>query len=120
MGNRNRLVQLFYNLLDNAREAIIRHRSQASQPWEARIAIDAHLTGATLILTVADTGDGIPGHLQDRIFEPFFTTKPAGQGKGLGLSISHQIIRDMGGSIAVESSLAEGTVVTLAFPVIAR
>ena len=120
LANPSRLVQLVYNLLDNAREAILRQRTHDSTAREHRVDIDATLAGSTIVLTITDTGDGISDYLHDRIFEPFFTTSPAGQGKGLGLSISHQIIRDIGGSIAVRSRRHQGTTMIVRLPAAPR
>ena len=69
-----------------------------------------------VVVTISDTGTGIAAHYLDRIFEPFFTTKSAGAGKGLGLSISQEIVRDMGGDIRVSSRTGEGTTIQLNFP----
>jgi signal transduction histidine kinase len=62
-----------------------------------------------LAITVRDNGIGIPQKVADKIFQPFFTTKPAGQGTGLGLSLSYDIIKAHGGEIKVESNEGEGT-----------
>ena len=59
---------------------------------------------ATPIVTITDTGDGIPSDVRSRIFTPFFSTKPIGVGTGLGLSICHRIVTSFGGSISFESS----------------
>jgi two-component system NtrC family sensor kinase len=71
-----------------------------------------------VVFTVSDTGIGISAIHLNRIFEPFFTTKAIGQGKGLGLSISNQIVREFGGRIVVESKPNTGTTVKVAFPCI--
>jgi signal transduction histidine kinase len=68
-------------------------------------------------IAVADTGIGIPEHLQGRIFEPFFTTKPEGRGSGLGLSSTYYIIRQHKGHIKVESAPGVGTTFTVFLPV---
>ena len=60
---------------------------------------------------------GIPQKIVDKIFQPFFTTKPTGQGTGLGLSLSYDIIKAHGGEIKVESKEAEGTVFTILLPI---
>ena len=62
-----------------------------------------------VVIKVKDNGGGIPDQLKDKIFEPFFTTKPSGQGTGLGLSLSHDIIKSHGGTLEVESRVGEGT-----------
>ncbi|MDY6861545.1 MAG: ATP-binding protein [Thermodesulfobacteriota bacterium] len=68
------------------------------------------------ILTVKDTGQGIPKENLERIFEPFFTTKPPGEGTGLGLSVSRGIIEKLGGEIAVESQIGKGSVFRIKLP----
>lgn len=63
--------------------------------------------GASVIITVSDNGNGIPKNIVDKIFQPFFTTKPTGEGTGLGLSLSYDIVKAHGGKIKVESQSAE-------------
>ena len=116
MGHHGRLVQVIYNLLDNAREAIVRQREQEASPREHTVTINAASAAGFVVVTITDTGIGIPDHVQDRIFEPFFTTQNAGEGKGLGLSIVHEIVRDFGGRIIVTSHPGLGTTITLSFP----
>lgn len=60
-------------------------------------------------LIVADNGTGIPDEVKDKIFNPFFTSKPTGEGTGLGLSVSYDIIKQHGGKIHVESIFGDGT-----------
>ena len=61
-----------------------------------------------VIITVKDNGPGIPSNIIDKIFQPFFTTKPTGQGRGLGLSLSYNIIKAHGGEVKVETKEGEG------------
>lgn len=72
--------------------------------------------GRYLQLTVSDTGCGITKENIDKVFDPFFTTKERGQGTGMGLSVVHGIIKDMGGSIAVISQPGQGTTFKILFP----
>jgi len=65
--------------------------------------------GLGVVLTVKDNGNGIPQKVVDKIFQPFFTTKPTGQGTGLGLSLSYDIVKAHGGEIKVETKEGEGT-----------
>jgi C4-dicarboxylate-specific signal transduction histidine kinase len=67
-------------------------------------------------MAVSDTGIGIPAGNIRRIREPFFTTKAMGQGKGLGLSISYEIVKDFGGRIDVQSDENKGTTLKVIFP----
>jgi signal transduction histidine kinase len=71
-----------------------------------------------IVLTVTDNGNGIPQHIVDKIFQPFFTTKPTGEGTGLGLSLSYDIIKTHGGEILVESKDGEGTTFIIQLPVV--
>ncbi|HVJ15535.1 MAG TPA: ATP-binding protein [Polyangiaceae bacterium] len=68
------------------------------------------------VITVGDTGCGIPQHLSDRVYEPFFTTKPVGRGTGLGLTIAYAIVRKHGGSLELDSAEGRGTVATIRLP----
>jgi PAS domain S-box-containing protein len=70
------------------------------------------------ILSVEDTGCGMSEEVLSRVFEPFYTTKPRGQGTGLGMSLVHGIVKDLGGTIAVESQIERGTHVTIRLPCI--
>jgi len=69
-----------------------------------------------LVITVSDTGKGIPEANLDRIFDPFFTTKAVGKGTGLGLSICYGIIEKMGGRLEVESTVGKGTTFLVSIP----
>jgi len=110
-GDPNALQQVVLNLLTNARDAMgdggeirIETGTVASRPGWLR-------------LVVADNGPGIPLHRLPRIFDPFYTTKA--QGTGLGLSVSYGIVRELQGTIDVQSQPGKGTTFTLTFPVVA-
>ncbi len=78
-----------------------------------------HLPGAKgkIIISVKDNGNGIPKNVLQKIFQPFFTTKPTGQGTGLGLSMSYDIIKAHGGELKVESTEGKGTECTIVLPI---
>lgn len=106
-GDRNRLVQLFVNLLSNA--------CDASQPGDA-VQVRSDSQEEFVMIEVIDEGSGIPAELRGRVFEPFFTTKPPGKGTGLGLSLVYNIVADHGGTINVESDVGRGTNVRVRLP----
>jgi two-component system NtrC family sensor kinase len=98
-----RMQEVFLNLLMNAIQAI------TETPGEIKISARADAARREAVITVADTGVGIPQEELDRIFDPFFTTKEVGAGTGLGLSIVYGIIEKHQGRISVESQEGEGT-----------
>ncbi len=109
------LEQVLINLVLNARDAILTRCAQGGggEDW---IEIGCTpLADGRLRIAVSDTGGGVPAALRDRIFEPFFTTKPVGQGMGLGLSLSHGIVRDFGGELRLREG-ARGAVFELDLP----
>jgi signal transduction histidine kinase len=70
----------------------------------------------TIEITVSDNGTGIPNEIKEKIFQPFFTTKPTGQGTGLGLSLSYDIVKAHGGTLSVESEQGTGTTFRIEIP----
>jgi PAS domain S-box-containing protein len=118
LGVSNRLEQVFLNLVMNARDAMEERREKgAEEGWEAVLRIRSSLEGQRVVVTVSDTGVGIPEAIRERVFEPFFTTKEVGRGTGLGLSISYGIIKECGGTVEIESEEGRGTTFRLSFPV---
>ena len=71
----------------------------------------------SVLITVRDNGPGIGAHILDKIFQPFFTTKPTGQGTGLGLSLSYDIIRAHGGELKAQTKEGEGSEFIISLPV---
>lgn len=104
----SKLNQVFMNLLLNAAQAIEKH---------GVITIRTGQEGDQVWIEIADTGQGIDPKNINRIFDPFFTTKPVGQGTGLGLSLSYNIIEKHLGKIEVHSQLNKGTVFRIWLPV---
>lgn len=115
MAHHSRMGQVFYNLLVNAGDAVIRRRKDHPDA-PCRIKISTRQQNDYVAVAVFDTGTGIPAHLRERIFEPFFTTGRPGQGKGLGLCICNEIVRDCGGYIHITSKKNIGTTFELTFP----
>ena len=108
-GNANQLQQVLMNLMINAQQAM------AGAPGTVKLSARKVDRGA-LELRVSDTGPGIAKDIQQRIFDPFFTTKPAGQGTGLGLSVTYGIIKEHGGEIRLESGEGEGATFIITLP----
>ena len=93
------------NLILNAKE--VTPFQKVSPLYEPTISVTTKKSENHVIITVSDNGNGIPQKIVDKIFQPFFTTKPTGQGTGLGLSLSYDIIKAHGGEIKVESLSTE-------------
>ncbi|MBC8459150.1 MAG: PAS domain-containing sensor histidine kinase, partial [Deltaproteobacteria bacterium] len=87
-----------------------------NKKWKRLLKIKSFSADGQVVVTVSDTGKGIPAEIMDKIFEPFFTTREVGQGTGLGMSVSYRIISDYGGTIEIESEVDKGTTFTLKFP----
>jgi signal transduction histidine kinase len=101
------MFQVVANLAKNAVD---------SMPAQGSLLLSATTRDGSIRLAVADTGCGIPEHVQERVFEPFFTTKEVGEGSGLGLPICQRIVERLGGSLAMESEGGAGTRVTIELP----
>ena len=90
-------------------ESLSAQSSQLSANYEPTVSVTTKKTGDHVLITVSDNGNGIPLNIIDKIFQPFFTTKPTGQGTGLGLSLSYDIVKANGGEIKVETMAGKGT-----------
>jgi two-component system NtrC family sensor kinase len=101
------LNQVVMNLIANAIDAI---------EDRGKIVISTRAHNGQVMVSVRDTGSGIPEAIQNRIFDPFFTTKPVGRGTGLGLAISYQIVQAHGGAIEVRSRAGHGAEFTVCIP----
>lgn len=115
LANSNQLVQVFINLFQNSIDAI-RERRQKQPDLKGGIGVVAGMDGESTSITVRDNGIGIPPGNIPKIFDPFFTSKEVGQGMGLGLSITHQILRDHNVTIHVDSRPEEFTEIRMLFP----
>ncbi len=108
----NKLQQVFLNLINNALDAI-----KEKDAGKGEINIYICCEGENLKITVTDTGNGMDHEAIQRIFEPFFTTKLPGEGTGLGLSLSHGIVKEHGGEITCKSKQGTGTSVMISLPI---
>ncbi|MEM9493492.1 MAG: ATP-binding protein, partial [Myxococcota bacterium] len=115
VGDRGKLAQVFTNLLINAAHAIAPGAADRN-----RIRVATYSNQDTVVVKVEDTGSGIPEEIRKRIFSPFFTTKPRGQGTGLGLPLSADIIEKHDGRIEVTSTVGLGTCFKVRLPIKSR
>ena len=90
--------------------------SEGGVPYESTVSVSTKKMGDKVEIKVSDNGNGIPQKVLDKIFQPFFTTKPTGQGTGLGLSLSYDIVKAHGGEIKVNTRENEGTEFTISLP----
>jgi signal transduction histidine kinase len=112
--------RVLLNLVNNAFYAVDEKKKKTGGSYEPEVALSTRMVSApnpSIIVSVRDNGNGIPQKILDKIFQPFFTTKPTGQGTGLGLSLSYDIVKAHGGEIIVESKEGEGTIFSVVIPV---
>ncbi|MEP7374743.1 MAG: ATP-binding protein [Chitinophagaceae bacterium] len=108
------IARVMLNLYNNAFYAVAEKKKQVGANYEPVVSVSTRKIpdkpdSYRLEIKVADNGNGIPKNIVDKIFQPFFTTKPTGQGTGLGLSLSYDIIKAHGGELKVETKEGEGT-----------
>jgi two-component system NtrC family sensor kinase len=108
LASQDHLQSVWLNLLLNAIDSL--------DKTPAEVHITTLRIGNEIHVKVSDNGKGIPSDRLTRIFEPFYTTKAAGRGTGLGLSVSHRIVRQHGGRIGVESQVGVGSTFTVVLP----
>jgi two-component system, NtrC family, sensor kinase len=116
--NPGELNQVFLNLISNAIEAIDSAAAQRQLTEPPMLSIHTEqLDQATVLISIADNGVGIPVSIQPKLFDPFFTTKAVGKGTGLGLSISYQIITDQHhGTLTCHSQVGKGAIFAITLP----
>jgi len=86
------------------------------EPVKPQVIVATKNLGNTIEISVKDNGSGIPDEIKNKIFQPFFTTKPTGEGTGLGLSLSYDIVKAHGGELTVQSKKGEGTLFLITLP----
>ena len=108
--------RVLLNLYNNAFYAVNEKQKEAPPGYEPTVWLQTKKVGDKFEITLRDNGNGIPQKVMDKIFQPFFTTKPTGQGTGLGLSLSYDILKAHGGEIKVGSKEGEGSEFTILIP----
>lgn len=120
IGNINIISQdigrVILNLITNAFYSVTEKKKQSGDNlsagqagYEPTVCVSTKKIGDKIFISVKDNGNGIPQRVLDKIFQPFFTTKPTGQGTGLGLSLSYDIVKAHGGELRVETKEGEGS-----------
>ncbi len=117
---------MILNLITNAFYAVIQKKKakdlegfqnfQGLNSYGPTVSESTKKIGDKMLLTVKYNNNGIPQKVLDKIFQPFFTTKPTGQGTGLGLSLSYDIVKAHGGEIKVETKEGEGAEFLIQLP----
>jgi two-component system, NtrC family, sensor kinase len=112
------ITRVFLNLISNGFYAVTRRKMEiGNSGFEPILTATTRALGDTVEIRIRDNGTGIPAEVKQKMFNPFFTTKPAGEGTGLGLSMSHDIIvKQHGGTIEVETEPGQFTEFTIVLP----
>jgi signal transduction histidine kinase len=109
--------RVFLNLVNNAFYAVHHKQKTAGNGYRPEVTMSTAVVDGELVVKVKDNGDGIPDSIKDKIMQPFFTTKPTGEGTGLGLSLTYDIVvKGHAGSLLVDSIANEGTEFTVRLP----
>ncbi len=113
----NLINNAFYACIERSRSAVNEKKKLNIEGYEPTVSISTKKLDDKVQIIVKDNGNGIPQNIVDKIFQPFFTTKPTGQGTGLGLSLSYDIVKAHGGEMRVESKINEGSNFIIQLPV---
>jgi signal transduction histidine kinase len=110
--------RVILNLITNAFYAVNEKSKQGIAEYEPTVSVVTKKVNHQVEIRVTDNGNGIPPNILDKIFQPFFTTKPTGQGTGLGLSLSYDIVKAHGGELMVESKEGAGSEFLIQLPIV--
>ena len=108
--------RVILNLINNAFYAVNEKQKQNIEGYEPTVSVSTRKIADKFLISVKDNGNGIPQKIVDKIFQPFFTTKPTGQGTGLGLSLSYDIVKAHGGEIKMNTNENNGTEFIIELP----
>lgn len=109
--------RVILNLITNAFYAVTEKKREEIKGYEPTVTVSTKKSGTNVLISVKDNGKGIPQKVKEKIFQPFFTTKPTGQGTGLGLSMSYDIIKAHSGELKVDTKEGEGSEFVIELPV---
>ncbi len=111
--------RVLLNLFNNAFYAVNQKSKTAGSDYKPEVSVSTSTANGQIVIKVKDNGTGIPDAIKDKIMQPFFTTKPTGEGTGLGLSLTYDmVVKGHGGSINVDTKDGEYTEFTVALPII--
>ena len=108
--------RVLLNLYNNAFYAVTEKKKQGAENYEPTVSVSTKKADDKITISVKDNGNGISQKVVDKIFQPFFTTKPTGQGTGLGLSLSYDIVKAHGGEIKVKTTENGGSEFIIELP----
>ncbi|NND15945.1 MAG: two-component sensor histidine kinase [Eudoraea sp.] len=110
--------RVILNLITNAFYVVKVKGEQQPEGYEPTVTVTTEKKKDVVLLSIKDNGNGVPKKIQDKIFQPFFTTKPTGEGTGLGLSMSYDIVtKGHGGELQMETKEGQGTEFTIVLPI---
>lgn len=105
------------NLMNNACYAVFKRSQHEGESFKPTIAVKTSMSDGLITITIADNGEGMTDEVKQKLFDNFFTTKPIGQGTGLGMGITRDIVENKhGGKLTFTSTLGEGTCFTITIP----
>ncbi|WP_245233041.1 ATP-binding protein [Maribacter forsetii] len=108
--------RVILNLITNAFYVVKKKKEENPKGYNPTVSVSTEKQDNMVLIKVSDNGNGVPKEVLDKIFQPFFTTKPSGEGTGLGLSLSYDIVKAHGGELTVDTKQGEGTTFTIALP----
>ena len=112
------LSRAVLNVMNNANYTVWKKAQTAGKGYKPEIKVSVGIQDGNIVITIADNGEGMTDEVKQRLFENFFTTKPIGQGTGLGMNITRDIIENKhGGKITFDSTAGEGTIFIFTIPV---
>jgi signal transduction histidine kinase/CheY-like chemotaxis protein len=112
LGVDHQIQQVLLNIINNAHQAMLEVRGARS------LKVSTFAEEGKILIRVSDSGPGIAASIMEKVFEPFYTTKAAGEGTGLGLSLSQGLVKEHGGQIRVESLVGKGTTFIVELPIL--
>lgn len=113
----NLLTNAFYTVNEKSKRVSAHSESENGNGYSPMVSVQTKRVADKVEILVSDNGHGIPTNIANKIFQPFFTTKPSGQGTGLGLSLSYDLIKSHGGELKVETAEGKGSTFIITIPI---